>query len=185
MKGPVTPIRSTIIWGMVGGLAYIPLCLVLGRIVSWPLGFRLFVAALLAGYSVMLCRWASRTPGSIRLPLLLLLLAAFFIRSTPAFLWTAFMILGWIRSGICFKKVPFFKRFGVEICLGLAAGLPAARAVPAVAPFWALGVWLFFLIQALYFILFEYQGHHRTEIEVDPFEKAKMGVEKILSGRNY
>jgi len=47
---------------------------------------------------------------------------------------------------------------------------------------WALGVWLFFLIQALYFVLFEYQSEPQIKIEVDPFEKAKMAAEKILSG---
>jgi hypothetical protein len=66
--------------------------------------------------------------------------------------------------------------------LGLGSALLVSGAVPGVTPVWALGVWLFFLIQALYFVLFEYQSDFQNKIEVDPFEKAKMAAEKILSG---
>ena len=65
--------------------------------------------------------------------------------------------------------------------LGLGSGLLVYSAVTGVTLIWALGVWLFFLIQALYFVLFEYQSDCQTKIEVDPFEKAKMAAQKILS----
>jgi hypothetical protein len=69
--------------------------------------------------------------------------------------------------------------------LGLTTVLLVFGIVPDVNLVWALGVWLFFLIQALYFVLFEHQGASRTEIEIDPFEKAKMAAGKILSGGNF
>ena len=90
-------------------------------------------------------------------------------------------MLSWIRSGICFKEKPFLKRFGAEIGLGLATGLLVSGAVPAAAIRWALGVWLFFLIQALYFVLLDYRSDPEVKIDVDPFEKAKMAAQKILS----
>lgn len=182
MKSKTTPIRLTIVWGLIGGLAYIPLCSALNLMVFWPLGIRLSLWILLAGYAVLLSRWASRPIKSIGLPLLLSLLSAFLIQSTTVFLFTAFAILSWIRSGVCFKRKSLIKRFGAEMSLSLGSGLLVSGAVPGVTLIWALGVWLFFLIQALYFVLFEYQGDSQTKIEVDPFETAKMAAEKILSG---
>jgi hypothetical protein len=182
MKSKTTPIRSTIAWGLISGMVYIPLCSALSLLVFWPLGIQLSFWTLLAGYAVLLSRWATRPLRSIGLPLLLLLLSAFLIESATAFLLTAIVILSWIRSGICFKRKPLLKRLGAEMGLGLGSVLLVGGAVPGVTLVWALGVWLFFLIQALYFVLFEYQSDCQTKIRVDPFEKAKMAAEKILSG---
>jgi hypothetical protein len=118
----------------------------------------------------------------MNLLLMLLLLSAFLIESATVFLFTSLAILSWIRSGICFKRRPPLKRLGAEAGLCLAGGLLVYGAVPGATPAWALGVWLFFLIQALYFVLFEYQSAPHTKIEADPFEKARMAAEKILSG---
>jgi hypothetical protein len=182
IKSNTTPIRSTIVWGLIGGLVYIPLCSALSLMVFWPLGIQLSLWILLSGYAVLLSRWASRPLKSIGLPLLLLLLAAFLIESATVFLFSAIVMLSWIRSGTCFKRKPIVKRMAAEMGLGLASGLLVSGAVPGVTLVWALGVWLFFLIQALYFVLFEYQSDSQTKIDVDPFEEAKMAAEKILCG---
>ena len=181
MKSTAKPIRSTIIWGLIGGLLYIPLCVALSRFMLWPVSFQLSLSVLLAGYGVLLSRWAPESLRSISLPLLLLFLAAFFIRSTSAFFFVSLVMLSWIRSGICFKEKSFLKRFGAEIGLGLATGWLVSGAMPAAAIAGALGIWLFFLIQALYFVLFDYRSDPEARIEVDPFEKAKMAAGKILS----
>ena len=181
MKSTAKPVRSTIIWGLIGGLLYIPLGVALSRFMLWPVSFQVSLWVLLAGYGVLLSRWAPGSLRSISLPLLLLFLAAFFIRSTGAFLFTSLVMLSWIRSGICFNEKPFLKRFGAEIGLGLATGLLVSGAVPAAAIAGALGIWLFFLIQTLYFVLFDDRSDLEVKIEVDPFEKAKMAAQKILS----
>ena len=181
MKLTAKPIQSTIIWGLIGGLVYIPLCIGLSLMVFWPQNFHLSLSVLLAGYGILLSRWASRPFGSIRFPLLLLFLAGLFINSTPVFLFTAVLSLSWIRSGICLKEKPFIQRFAAEVVLGPAIGLLAANAAPAVNLSWALGVWLFFLIQALYFVVFDLQSEPEIKIEHDPFDKAKMAAETILS----
>ena len=98
-----------------------------------------------------------------------------------ASLFTAIALLGWIRSGICFKKEPMAKRLAAEIALGVGAGLLVSDAVPAVNAVWALAVWLFFLIQTLYFVLVGCGKEVENGVEVDPFEKAKMAAEAILS----
>jgi hypothetical protein len=185
MKATVNPIRTTIIWGVISGLAYMPLCFTLNLVVFWPLSFQLSLSTLLAGYGVLLSRWAHQSLRSISFPLLLLFLAAFCFRSTTAFLFTAFGILSWIRSGVCFKHESVLKRLAAEIGLGAGTGLLVSGAMPAVAPVWALGVWLFFLIQALYFVLFEYRSEREIKIDVDPFEEAKIAAETILSRRIF
>jgi hypothetical protein len=181
MKPIANPIRTTIVWGVTGGLAYIPLCFALSFVVYWPLSFHLSLSALLAAYGVLMSRWAQQPLRSIFFPLVLLFVAAFCLRSTNTFLFTAIGVLSWIRSGICFKNESILKRLAAEISLGLGTGLLVSGAVPAVDLVWALGVWLFFLIQALYFVLFGYGRKRETKIEVDPFERAKMAAETILS----
>ena len=154
MKSTANPIRATIVWGVIGGLAYIPLGSGLSMIVLWPLSFKLSVSSLLAAYGVLLSRWAQQPLRSIHFPLILLFVAAFCLQPTNAFLFTTIGLLGWIRSGICFKNESFLQRLAAEIGLGLGTGLLVSFAGPALNLIWALGVLLFFLIQALYFVLF-------------------------------
>jgi fatty acid desaturase len=102
------------------------------------------------------------------------------MHSTAIFLFLVFATLSWIRSGICFRKKPFVQRLATEIALGSAVALLAVGAVPGLTPEWALGVLMFFLIQALYFVLLEPDLDPLLKIEADPFEKAKTAAENIL-----
>jgi len=185
MTAPTRPIRSTIVWALTGGLTYLPLNSALSALAFRTPGFQLSLWVLLAGYAVLLSRWASRPLKSIGLPLLLLLVSAFLIHSATTFLFIALVILSWVRSGICFRGKPMTKRLAAESGLGLLTGLLVCSAVPDKTLLAALSIWLFFLIQALYFVLFEYPGQRRPQIEVDPFEKAKMAAEKILIGVGF
>ena len=180
MKGTAKPIRYTMIWGLISGLVSTPLMVSTHSILPWPLGYHLVLWALWSGYSIFLCRWAFKQLPSIILPTLLMLLAALFIQSTTAFTFMTLGILSWIRSGICFNRTPVGRRFAAEIGLGLSTGLAVSAVLPAATLIGALGVWLFFLIQALYFVLFEYDSDPTTRVETDPFEKAKMAAEQIL-----
>jgi hypothetical protein len=180
MKGTAKPMRSTIVWGLISGLVYIPLMALTHSILPWPLRYHLVLWALWSGYSIFLCRWAFKQLPSIVLPTFLMLLTAFFIQSTTAFTFMALVLLSWIRSGICFNRTPAGKRLAAEIGLGLGTGLAVSAVLPAATLTGALGVWLFFLIQALYFVLFEYHSEPTTRVETDPFEKAKMAAEQIL-----
>lgn len=177
MKTLARPIQSTIVWGLIGGLIFIPLCTAFSLLASWPVGLQLTLWTLLAGYGVFLLRWSAAPLRSIALPYLLLFMAANFIHSTPAFLFSAFAVLSWIRSAICFKEKPLVKRLGTEIGLGAAFAFLAVGAKPSLTPAWALGVLMFFLIQALYFVLLEPDFDPQLK---DSFEKAKMAAENIL-----
>ena len=73
MKSTAKPIRSTIIWGLISGLLYIPLCIALSRFMLWPVSFQVSLWMLLAGYGVLLSRWTPESLRSVSLPLLLLM----------------------------------------------------------------------------------------------------------------
>ena len=179
MKSIAKPIRSTIVWGLISGIVYLVLRVPANSIIFWPVGDQLLLWALLAGYSILLFRWASKPLSGVAWPLILLLVAALLIPSTAVFVWVTLGILGWVRSGICFNRTPVLKRYAVEIGLGLCTGLAVSTAVPAATVSVAIGVWLLFLIQALYFVIFEYRQDSNS-IEVDPFERARMAAEQIL-----
>ena len=181
MKSTATPIRSTIVWGLLSGLVYLLLSAPANAMIFWPIGDRLVLWALLAGYSILLSRWASRPLSAIAWPLTLLMVAALLIPSTSAFVWAALGILSWIRSGVCFNWTPVLKRYVVEFGLGLGTGLVVSAVLPAATVSVALGVWLLFLIQALYFVMFEYCQESTDRVEVDPFERARMAAEQILN----
>jgi hypothetical protein len=180
MKTFVGPIKLTIIWGLIGGLIYIPLCIGFSLFVRWPQCLQLTFWSLLVGYAVFLTHWSAVGLRSMGLPLLLLFVSAIVMQSMHFFLFSALAVLSWIRSGICFSKKPFVKRLGTEIILGSAIALPVAGAMPRLTAAWALGVLMFFLIQALYFVVLEPDFEPEPKIEVDAFEKARLAAENIL-----
>jgi hypothetical protein len=65
--------------------------------------------------------------------------------------------------------------------MGVGAGLAMSAVVLTATVSAALGIWLFFLIQTLYFVIFEYRQEPTSGLEVDPFERARMAAEQILS----
>ncbi|MDX1707564.1 MAG: hypothetical protein R3274_03115 [Desulfobacterales bacterium] len=181
MKSMAKPVRSTIVWGLFSSLVYLALSVSANFTIPWPMGHQLLLGALLAGYGMLLARWGSKPLKFVVWPLILLLVAALFIQSPPVFVWVAIGIISWMRSGICFDRTPVLKRYAVEIGLGLVSGLAVSAAVPAAAVPVALCIWLFFLIQALYFVIFEYPKNSTDRVEVDPFERARMAAEQILN----
>jgi hypothetical protein len=184
MKARVKPVRSTIVWGLISGLSIFVLSQPANIMLPWPLGCQLLLWVLLAGYATLLTRWSSRPLTAVALPLIILFFAAILIQSPPGILIASMGILCWIRSGICFNRPIILKRYLVEIVLGLGASLPLYVAVSAVPLTAALGMWLFFLIQALFYVVVDYQGIRAGSVEVDPFDSAKMAAEQILSRRH-
>ena len=130
---------------------------------------------------LMLSRWAFKPFSAVALPIILLLIAALFINSTATFTCVALGIFGWMRSGICFRHKSVAIRLAAEIGLGVGAGLAMSAVVLTATVSAALGVWLLFLIQTLYFVIFEYRQEPTNRLDVDPFDRARMAAEQILS----
>lgn len=182
MKIMKCPVAATIGFGLICGLSFIPLCLGLNVIVSRPNAFCLTIWLFAAGYSILLKSWSSQQSSAIVFPMLVLLLTVFLVDSTAAFFLLMLAVTGWIRSGICFPEKRGLK-LAIEFLLGAAGGALAALCAPKTLFGWALGVWMFFLLQSLYFVIFENRTiapENKREFGIDPFERASRQAEAIL-----
>ena len=180
MKTTLRPIFITVSYGLLCGISFIPISMALSHILYWPAAFRLTIWAFLALYLFMLTRWAKASPLSILFPLLLLLILIFWGNSESSFLLLAIGVLSWVRSGVCFQG-GILKTFGAEIVLCLGGGAIVSYFAPHSMVTWALGIWMFFLVQSLYFALFRDLAEQEEEVEVDAFDRARNQAERILS----
>lgn len=178
MKGPRKPVRTTIATGLAFGLLFLPVSTALNFFLPWTGAFRLTLWFFMAVYSFMLCRWAGARLTACGFPLAILLTAAFWLNSGHDFLFLSVLVLGWVRSGVCFRKA-LWKAVGAEVLVGLGGAALVACVFPHSVVAWALGVWMFFLVQSLYFVLTG--DAEDAEVELDPFEKARRQAEEILS----
>lgn len=146
----ISPVAATAI---IGGVAALLAAGAIGlplHVVSWPARLNAALFICLAAYAAVLAR-LSATPGRrIAAPLFLLAAVLAGAASVTGFVIPAAAGLAWIRSGICFPG-SILRRMAAEF-LTAAGGLALCALLrpPGVAG-WGLGVWLFFLVQALYF----------------------------------
>jgi hypothetical protein len=181
MKRPGKPVRTTIVMGLAFGLLFVPVSTTLNLFLSWSGAFRLTLWLFLAAYSLVLCRWAGAGSLNCGFPLAVVLSSVFWLRSGNDFLFLMVLVLGWIRSGVCFRK-PLWKAVGAEILVGLGGAALVAFFAPQSTAVWALGVWMFFLVQSLYFVFTGDVGDaEEIEVALDPFEKARRQAEEILA----
>jgi hypothetical protein len=172
---------TTIIYGLLGGMSFIPMVMVMSNFVHWTAAFRLAIWLILAGYLVILTRWGRVNLLSILFPLLLLLLLVFWGDTNSAFLFLALGVLSWVRSGICFQG-GLLKSLVTEIALCLGAAALVVFFTPHSAITWGVAVWMFFLVQSVYFVVFSDLGEKQEEhAELDPFHQARTRAERILS----
>jgi len=175
------PIRKTIIFGLICGLSFIPANLALNFLLPGPNATYLTLWLYAAGYSLLLSRWSKKPVLSGGFPLLLLLVTSFLVNSVAAFYLLSLVVISWIRSGICFRN-PGGIKLVVELLLCVLGGIPAAVFTPGSAFTWVLGIWMFFLIQSLYFVIFENKANlSEDQYETDPFERASRQAQTILS----
>jgi hypothetical protein len=176
-------IRKTIFYGLIWGLAFIPICVTLNLALdaSYAIGLALWLCV--AGDAILMSRWSNSSLSSLTFPLMLLFLAIFLVKSVTAFWLLALLVIGWIRSGICFQTSPA-SRLGVEVVLIITGCFLAGAFTFGSTLAASLGVWMFFLMQALYFVIFE-DGSNLTADTLQPerFEQARTLAEDILSAR--
>jgi hypothetical protein len=183
MKILQRPVLMTILFGIVCGMSFIPLNLVLGYWFLRPTTVCLTLWLFTAGYTLLLCIWSRQNWTSVTFPILFLLLTVFLVQSMAAFFFLALAGISWIRSGLCYQERRGI-RLVVELFIGLAGGALVAVFTPRSALAWTLGIWLFFLLQALYFAFFgnsspTLASHYEQEIDI--FEQASRQAEEILS----
>jgi hypothetical protein len=181
MKVTRRPLLTTILYGLLCGISFVPTVMVISSFVYYSTAFRLAIWLFLAGYLVILTKWGKTRLLSIVFPLLLLFFLVFWGDTNAAFLFLALGVLSWVRSGICFQG-GLLKPLVAEFALCLGGGALVAFFTPHSAVTWALAVWMFFLVQSLYFVFFRDIGEAVEEkVELDPFELARNQAERILS----
>ena len=175
------PIRNTILYGLACGLSFIPLSLMLNAFIPWSEAVGLALWFFLAGYALILNYWRQKFHLSSAFPLLLLLPAIFLTDDLTLFFILALIVTSWIRSGICYPA-PGLKGLAVELLLCCLGAVLIKLFTPGSMLSWVLGVWMFFLVQALYFVFFEQPGNRRAEAgRMDTFERASRQADRILS----
>ena len=183
MKILQRPVPATVLFGLICGMSFIPLNLVLNTIFLRPYAIYLTLWLFIAGYAGLLCRWSRQKPVPVSYPVLFLFMTAFWVQSIGAFFFLALAVLSWVRSGICYGQRRGI-RLAVELFICLAGGAVMAVLPPATGLSWALAVWLLFLLQSLYFVILDGSTaklNGQTGHAVDPFERASRQAEDILS----
>ena len=181
MKTKPKPTRTTVVYGVLAAVAFTPLMMALGGLIPGISVFRLIIWLYLTIYAILLARWAGRGLAGIALPLFLLLIPVIWAIPTTAYLLLCLATLSWIRSGVLFRNLSA-GRFAAEAALCLGGGLAVAGFQPQSTVSWALGILMFFLLQAAYFALFNVPGQNaQNRNEIDPFDTARKAAEKILT----
>ncbi len=173
------PVRSTMLFGIVAALLFIPGVTLMGKFIAWPLAFRLAVWAMVLGYSYLLASWSNTGLVKIIFPLLILLAAALWSTSSIFFLVLAILVLGWVRQN-CFMKGSSVKGLLVETLVSGGAVALILFFNPHSTPSLAISTWLFFLVQALYFVFFSSAAAVKDSASPDRFARACKQAEEIL-----
>ena len=179
MHKKITPVLTTILYGFAAALFFIPAVMLMGKILSWPLAFRLAIWVIILGYSYLLVSWSGKGPVQILFPQLILLAAALWSNSVVFFLGLAILVLGWIRHR-CFMKSSV-KALLVEAFVTGGAAALILFFNPHSTPSLAISTWLFFLVQSLYFVFFYPAASGGNIISPDRFTRSCKQAEEILS----
>ena len=174
------PVRTTLVYGAISALAVMPAAALLSAYIDWPSAVKLVLWADLAGYAVLMARWCGKPLTAIMFPLALLLGTALWPGIYSAFFFLGVGVLSWLRSGICFSNTPMRAMAAETISIAGGAGL-AALLGPGTTVTWAVSIWLFFLVQALYFFIVPSVNRQTpAQTQPDPFDRAQREALRVL-----
>jgi hypothetical protein len=180
MKPGYRPVRTTIVLGGVGGGIGLVLQILFGRGIWAPWAIQGLVWSITAAYCWLLVRWSGRGLGAALFPLLILGGLGVWAAPGAVGLALAPAALSWVRSGVCYPRAAGRALMRETLLCG-GGGLLAALLAPSAPLSWAAGLWLFCLVQALFFILCE---PSRREGAIDPdrdaFERAHSAAVRLL-----
>ena len=174
------PIRATLVYGLACALLVVPAATLLAVYIGWSLAFNLMLGAALCGYTILLVRWSGKGLGRAALPLSLLMGAAVWPGIEASFLFLALGMLCWLRSGICFNRYPIRAIAAETISTAGSAGL-IVLLNPVSTISWSISIWLFFLMQALYFFIVPVSNRQTSPpYNQDSFEQAHREARQIM-----
>jgi hypothetical protein len=176
----ISPINASLIFAAAAALLFAAVMSLPFRLAprSPTLNAAMFLC--LAGYAALLSRLSGKGLRVFFAPFLILAAVLAVAGSLAGFVIPAAAGLCWIRSGICFPG-PLVRRIFAE-ALTVAAGLALVVGLhPAGLTGWTLGLWMFFLIQALYFVIIDATALPRSEHrDRGQLEAARRRAEALL-----
>jgi hypothetical protein len=176
------PVRTTIVYAVLSGLALVPAASALSIFLSWPSAFKLTLWVDLALYAVLMAHWSGVRLLPLLFPLAILLGSALWPRTYSGFFILALGLFAWLRSGICFQRAHLRALSAEVLTLGGATGLLLFFGGHTEVA-WALNICLFFMIQSIYFFIVPVQQSiSKTGKSKDPFETAVEAATKVLDG---
>ena len=174
-------VRTTLVYGFISALLVMPATWLLAGLAGWPVAFKLALWADLFVYTVLLARWSGQGLAAIVFPLALLLGTALWPGGYAGFFFLGLGVLGWIRSGICFSATPVRAVAAEIITVSGGAGLVALLG-PGSTVTWGISIWLFFLVQALYFFIVPTPDRPAAvQTDEDPFERARREARRVMA----
>jgi hypothetical protein len=176
-------ILTTLTFGFFSALSVIPFTFFFagtwGGDSGWTLFFNLFLWLNLVLYSFFLCRWSKTRMVPLFPPLLFVLGAALWPGNSSGFILIILCVFSWVRSAFCYSGTVVRTVVAESLTIGGGAGLllfwwPGSDLVFPAA------LWMFFLVQTLYFFIIPGRMHDSIPDPVDPFERACREMERIL-----
>jgi hypothetical protein len=177
MKSRISPLAASVIFAAAAALLFAGMMSLPLRMISRPTALNTALFVGLAAYAGFLVRLSGKKPRDLFAPFLIVSAVLAAAGSVSGFVIPAAAALSWIRSGICFSgSIP--RRVFAE-AITCPAGLVLAWVLQPPGLYgWTLSVWLFWLIQSLYFLALACEpspgpersprqrlatAHHRTE----------------------
>jgi len=150
MNKKISPVATTVIFAAAAALLLAAVTSLPLRSIHRPAAAKAAIFLCLAAYSVFLARSNGRSLRILFAPLFMLSAVLAVAGSVTAFVVPAAAGLSWIRSETCFPG-SMTRRLCAE-ALTCPVGLAVVWLLQPPGPYgWALGIWMFGLIQALYF----------------------------------
>ena len=180
MNLKMSPVAASVIFAAAAAILVATVTLLPLRPIPRTTALNAAIFLCLAAYSAFLARSSGRSLRALFAPLFMLAAVLAVAGSISGFVVPAAACLSWVRSGICFSgSMPRRVCAEAVIC---AAGLALAWLLQPPGPYgWALSIWMFGLIQALYFVLVDAERSGLPEPKVqETFEKAHHRADVLL-----
>lgn len=151
MQSRISPLAASVIFAAAAALLFAGIMSLPLRMISRPTALNTTMFLGLVAYAGFLARLSGKNHRDLFAPFLMLSAVLASAGSVTSFVMPAAAGLSWIRSGICFPgSVP--RRLLAE-AITCPAGLVLAWMLqPPGLLGWTLSVWMFWLIQSLYFL---------------------------------
>ena len=180
MKTKLSPAAATVIFAAAAAMLLAAAVFWTQRFIPRTTILNTAVFLCLAAYTAFLARSSGRSLRALFAPLFMLAAVMAAAGSVTGFVVPAAAGLSWIRSGICFPgSLP--RRVCAE-AITCAAGLALVRLLQPPGPYGLpLSIWMFGLIQALYFVVIDVESSGQAEPPIrEKIEEAHCRADVLL-----